>query len=294
MTTADIKPLLAEGQQRVDRVLDEVLQRRVGPSRTLADAMRYSVMGGGKRLRPVLVYAAGQALGVAPTLLDAPAAAVELIHAYSLVHDDLPCMDNDDLRRGRPTCHKAFDEATALLAGDALQTLAFESLASLDHPAAARLVACLARASGRAGMAGGQAIDLASVGQAVSLDRLMDMHAHKTGALIVAALEMPGLLCEGEHGERVKALRAYGQALGLAFQIQDDVLDVEGDTAVIGKAQGADQRLNKPTYPALLGLDQARQHARDLVHTGCAALAPLGNAAAPLIALARFMIERDH
>ena len=290
----DITALLSSGRQRVDRVLEQVLNSTVGPSASLAEAMHYSVMSGGKRLRPVLVYAAGQALGVDEALLDAPAAAVELIHAYSLVHDDLPAMDDDDLRRGRPTCHKAFDEATALLAGDALQTLAFEHLASLPHPAAARLVACLAKAAGRAGMAGGQAVDLASVGQRIELDRLIEMHAHKTGALIVASVEMPGLLCESSQGERVQALRSYGQAIGLAFQIQDDVLDVEGDTAVIGKMQGADQRLNKPTYPALLGLDGARQRARELVDNACEALRPLGEAAAPLEALARFMIERDH
>lgn len=294
MMMAETTRLLEQGRRRVDNVLETMLDDYSGPSDVLTDAMRYSVMGGGKRLRPVLVYAAGQALGVPVELLDIPAVAVELIHAYSLVHDDLPSMDNDDLRRGRPTCHKAFDESMALLAGDALQTLAFEYLASLEHPAAARLVGCLARAAGRAGMAGGQAVDLASVGKAIGLDRLIEMHAHKTGALIVASVEMPGLLCEGADGARVKALRAYGQALGLAFQIQDDVLDIEGDTAVIGKTQGADQRLNKPTYPALLGLDGARQRARELVNEGCAALAPLGDAAAPLVALARFMIERDH
>ncbi|WP_414502390.1 polyprenyl synthetase family protein [Zymobacter sp. IVIA_5232.4 C2] len=290
----DITALLNTGRQRADLALARVLDQASGPSTYLADAMRYSVMGSGKRLRPVLVYAAGQALGVDDALLDAPAAAVELIHAYSLVHDDLPSMDDDDLRRGRPTCHKAFDEATALLAGDALQTLAFEHLASLNHPAAAQLVACLAKAAGRAGMAGGQAVDLASVGQKIGLERLIEMHAHKTGALIVASLEMPGLLCESSQGKRVQTLRAYGQAIGLAFQIQDDVLDIEGDTAVIGKTQGADLRLNKPTYPALLGLDGARQRARELVDEACHALMPLGDAAAPLNALARFMIERDH
>lgn len=290
----DISALLNSGRQRVDLALVQVLEQASGPSDTLARAMHYSVMGGGKRLRPVLVYAAGQALGVDTSLLDAPAAAVELVHAYSLVHDDLPSMDDDDLRRGRPTCHKAFDEATALLAGDALQTLAFEHLASLPHPATARLVACLSKAAGRAGMAGGQAVDLASVGQQIGLERLIEMHAHKTGALIVASLEMPALLCESPEGERVAALRAYGKAIGLAFQIQDDVLDIEGDTAVIGKMQGADVRLNKPTYPALLGLDGARQRARELVDEACKALAPLGDAAAALKALARFMIERDH
>lgn len=290
----DITALLNTGQQRVDYALAQVLNEKPGPSASLASAMQYSVMSGGKRLRPVLVYAAGQALGVDDALLDAPAVAVELIHAYSLVHDDLPSMDDDDLRRGRPTCHKAFDEATALLAGDALQTLAFEHLATLPHPSAALLVTCLARAAGRAGMAGGQAVDFASVGQQIELERLIEMHAHKTGALIVASLEMPGLLCESSQGERVQALRIYGQAIGLAFQIQDDVLDIEGDTAVIGKMQGADQRLNKPTYPALLGLEGARQRAHELIDKACDALTPLGEAATALKALARFMIERDH
>ena len=290
----DITALLNSGRQRADHALQQALAQANGPSAVLADAMRYSVMGGGKRLRPVLVYAAGQALGVDEALLDAPAAAVELIHAYSLVHDDLPTMDDDDLRRGRPTCHKAFDEATALLTGDALQTLAFEHLAALPHPAAAQLIGCLAKAAGCAGMAGGQAVDLASVGQHIGLERLIEMHAHKTGALIVASLEMPGLLCESSQGPRVSALRDYGRAIGLAFQIQDDVLDIEGDTAVMGKTQGADLRLNKPTYPALLGLEGARQRARELIDDACDALAPLGDAAAPLKALARYMIERDH
>lgn len=289
-----VAALLHEGQARAEAALAQVLSTQVGPDARLAEAMRYSVLGGGKRLRPVLTYAAGQALGIAPALLDAPAAAVELIHAYSLVHDDLPAMDDDDLRRGRPTCHKAFDEATAVLAGDALQTLAFETLASLDHPHAIRLVACLAQASGRAGMAGGQALDLGAVGQVRDLASLMQMHRCKTGALIVAALEMPALLCADPEDPRIAALRHYGQAIGLAFQIHDDVLDVTGDTVTLGKTQGADARLNKPTYPALLGLEHARARAVALVDEACDALIPLGDARAPLVALARYMIERDH
>lgn len=289
-----VAALLAQGQARAERALSHALSTHVGPDQRLLEAMRYSALGGGKRLRPVLTYAAGEALGIAPHVLDAPAAAVELIHAYSLVHDDLPAMDDDDLRRGRPTCHKAFDEATAILAGDALHTLAFETLAALDHPHAIRLVACLARAAGRVGMAGGQALDLGAVGQVRDLDALMQMHRCKTGALIVAALEMPGLLCNDPRDPRIAALRHYGEAIGLAFQIHDDVLDVTGNTATLGKMQGADARLNKPTYPALLGLEGAKARAFALIDEACDALAPLGAASAPLSALARYMIERDH
>ncbi len=256
--------------------------------------MRHGVLGGGKRLRPVLVYATGHALGADDTLLDAPAAAVELIHAYSLVHDDLPAMDDDDLRRGQPTVHKAFDEATAILAGDALQTLAFEVLAALDHPRLAALIRTLAAASGRDGMAAGQALDLDAVGGHPDAESLATMHHHKTGALIRAAVGLGARVALPEDDARLGALDRYAQAIGLAFQIQDDILDVTGDAATLGKASGADAARDKPTYPALLGLDGARAKAAALLDDALTALEPLGEAGAPLAQLARYMIERDH
>ncbi|MCM2129487.1 (2E,6E)-farnesyl diphosphate synthase [Larsenimonas rhizosphaerae] len=289
-----VEALINDGRVRVERVLLDTLRASPCPEGRLEEAMRYSVLGGGKRLRPVLVYAAGQAVGGDMSDMDAPAAAVELIHAYSLVHDDLPAMDDDDLRRGQPTCHRAFDEATAILAGDALQTLAFETLAESGHPRAMAMFRTLARASGRRGMAGGQALDLGAVGREITLDALTDIHRHKTGALIEAALVMGGLTALEEDDERLEALRRYGRAIGLAFQVQDDILDVTGDTAIIGKIQGADALRDKPTYPALLGLDEARHKAQALLDEALDALAVLGDAAHPLAALARYMIERDH
>lgn len=260
----------------------------------LEEAMRYSALGGGKRLRAILVYAAGQALDADDEALDAPAVAIELVHAYSLIHDDLPCMDDDDLRRGRPTCHRAFDEATALLAGDALQTLAFEVLADTGQPRAAEMVATLARCAGRAGMAGGQALDLDAVGRQLDVEALMAIHHHKTGALIEAALSLGALAAPSVQPVHLKALSEYARAIGLAFQIQDDILDVTGSTEVLGKTQGADALRDKPTYPALLGLEEARLRARALLDQALAALAPLGERGETLAALARYMIERDH
>jgi geranylgeranyl pyrophosphate synthase len=268
--------------------------------------MRYSALGGGKRLRPTLVYTAGTALGASPEALDDPAAAVELIHVYSLVHDDLPAMDDDDLRRGRPSCHRAFDEATAILAGDALQALAFELLAgkavdgrgraAVRDPdeAQRRLAMCrlLAQGIGTAGMAGGQAIDLEAVGRRLDLAALQDMHRRKTGALIETSVLMGAAAAGVFEGPVHAALREYGSAIGLAFQIQDDILDVTGTTASIGKIAGADAAHDKPTYTSLMGLEGARaeaaaQHARAL-----AALAPLGPAGAELARLAGFVIGR--
>lgn len=288
-----IGALMTALRGRVDGELEALLAPEVMSGR-LARAMHYSVMVGGKRLRPILVYAAGRALGGCDASLDAPAVAVELIHAYSLVHDDLPCMDDDDLRRGQPTCHRAFDEATALLAGDALQTLAFEVLSGAGHACAAEMVATLARCAGRGGMAGGQALDLAAVGQRPDVEALMNIHHHKTGALIEASLVM-GALAAPEGGDsELAALRRYGRAIGLAFQIQDDILDVTGSTEVLGKTQGADALRDKPTYPALLGLDEARARARSLLSEALEALTVLGARGDTLAALARYMIERDH
>ncbi|WP_312227505.1 (2E,6E)-farnesyl diphosphate synthase [Pseudescherichia sp.] len=267
----------------------------------LVEAMNYGALLGGKRLRPFLVYATGNMFGVSAQTLDAPAAAVECIHAYSLIHDDLPAMDNDDLRRGQPTCHIKYGEASAILAGDALQTLAFSILADAPMPEVAdrdrlAMVAELAQASGVAGMCGGQALDLEAEGKQVQLAELERIHRHKTGALIRAAVRM-GALSAGERGREVlPILDRYAESIGLAFQVQDDILDVVGDTATLGKRQGADQQLGKSTYPALLGLEQARTKARDLIDDARSALAQLAAYSldtSTLEALADFIIQRD-
>ncbi|MFC3285704.1 (2E,6E)-farnesyl diphosphate synthase [Litchfieldella rifensis] len=291
---ASLEARLASDRARIDAWLARLFSERLPAAPRLEAAMRHGVLGGGKRLRPVLVYATGRVLGASVDSLDAPAAAVELIHAYSLVHDDLPAMDDDDLRRGQPTVHRAFDEATAILAGDALQTLAFEVLSSAETPRLAALIRTLAAASGRDGMAAGQALDLAAVGGHPDAESLAMMHRHKTGALIRAAVRLGALVAVAEDDPRLAALEDYAQAIGLAFQIQDDILDVTGDTVTLGKASGADAARDKPTYPALLGLDGARAKALGLLHDALAALAPLGEGATPLADLARYMIERDH
>ncbi|TCO82082.1 farnesyl-diphosphate synthase [Plasticicumulans lactativorans] len=280
---------------------EQALEARLPAAGTLPcrlhEAMRYATLGGGKRVRPVLVYAAGEAVGVPAEALDAPACAVEFIHAYSLVHDDLPAMDDDDLRRGQPTCHRAFDEATAILAGDALQTLAFQVLATdtaaqVDAARRLRMVELLARASGSRGMAGGQAIDMGAVGRELSLAELENMHIHKTGALIRASVLL-GALCQPQVADAdLDRLDHYAKCIGLAFQIRDDILDVVGDTATIGKTQGADLALNKPTYPSLLGLDGAREHARALYEAALASLEPLGARADTLRTIATWIVDR--
>ncbi|WP_087719627.1 farnesyl diphosphate synthase [Salinicola salarius] len=292
--TPNAAGLIDAARSRSEHVLAAWLNRADGASASLDDAMRYSVLGTGKRLRPVLVYLAGRALGADDEALDAPAAAIEMIHAYSLVHDDLPAMDDDDLRRGRPTVHRAFDEPLAILAGDALQTLAFEALASRPHPRLGALITTLAQAAGRDGMAAGQAIDLGAVGAPMDLAALQAMHQHKTGALIRAAVRLGALVAVDASDPRIAALDHYAAAMGLAFQIHDDVLDITGDTQTLGKTSGADARRDKPTYPALLGVAQAQRRARDLLDEALAALEPLGEAGQPLAALARFMIDRDH
>ncbi len=270
----------------------------INPSR-LHQAMRYAVLNGGKRVRPVLTYAAGYAVEASTDALDCPAAAVEFIHAYSLVHDDLPAMDNDDLRRGKPTCHRAFDEAQAILAGDALQALAFHVLAhGLPDtiPAAQRLdiLDTLAVASGSRGMAGGQAIDLDSVGKSLNIAELEDMHVHKTGALIRASVKMAALCRPDIEKTALKKLDHFAKCIGLAFQIQDDILDVTSDTETLGKTQGADIAMNKPTYPALLGLDGAREMAADLHQQALDSLDMFAERAAPLRWLADYIIKRDY
>jgi geranylgeranyl diphosphate synthase type II len=282
-------------QQRVEHALDARLPRADHPPARLHDAMRYATLDGGKRVRASLVYAAGQAAGAPDAALDAPACAVELIHAYSLAHDDLPCMDDDDLRRGKPTCHKAYDEATALLAGDALQSLAFESLANepaLNAAQRLRMVALLAAASGSHGMAGGQAIDLAAAGKSLALAELEDMHRRKTGALIRAAVLLGAHAREGLDAAVLKSLDQYGQAIGLAFQIVDDILDVEGLTETLGKKPGVDRDRGKATYTSLLGLAEAKARARALHRQALESLAPLGDNGGLLAELAGFIIER--
>jgi len=286
--------------QQVDAALERWLPQPRGPEARLQEAMRYSVIGGGgKRVRPVLVYATGQAMQVSPQQLDGIACAVEMIHAYSLIHDDLPAMDNDDLRRGRPTCHIAYDEATAILAGDALQALAFEILASdpsLSCHAQVRIdmIRLLAQASGSLGMAGGQAIDLAAVGKSLSLAELENMHRLKTGALIRASVLLGAMCSSQANADKLAKLDVYATCVGLAFQIHDDILDVVADTATLGKPQGSDQMQNKPTYPALLGLDGARKLAQSQHQQALAALEGFDSRADTLRQLSAYIVERGH
>lgn len=294
-----LEPLLAEYRQRVESVLDRWLPDPDQTPRRLHAAMRYAVVGGGKRIRPLLVYLVGEAVAAPRSRLDGPAAAVELIHAYSLVHDDLPAMDNDDLRRGRPTCHRAFDDATAILAGDALQVLAFQILATDpamigDPLRRIAIVRILATGSGTAGMAGGQAIDLAVEGQAPDLETLELMHRLKTGALIEASVLMAAWSADAVGDQELEALGRFGQCIGLAFQIQDDILDVEGDTAVIGKTAGADKARQKPNYPSLVGLAAAKERATQLCDAALEAIDGFDTRADPLRVLARYIIRRDH
>lgn len=297
----DFARLLDVYQQQVNAALTRFIEPLPFQSSPLVNAMHYGALLGGKRLRPFLVYATGEMLHADPASLDAPAAAVECIHAYSLIHDDLPAMDDDALRRGQPTCHIKYGEDTAILAGDALQTLAFsiladEAMSGVSAEYRLMMLSELAKASGVAGMCGGQALDLAAEGKSVDLDQLEQIHRHKTGALIRSAVRL-GALTAGDAGrEALPLLDRYAEAIGLAFQVQDDILDVVGDTAVIGKRQGADQDLGKSTYPSLLGLENARAKARDLYQEALDALELLAahsyNTTA-LQALASFIIERD-
>ena len=295
---AQLSPALIAWSTRADSVLARVLPSETQPPQDLHRAMRYAVLGGGKRLRPILVYAAGSALNAAPERLDAPAAAVEIIHAYSLVHDDLPAMDDDALRRGRPTCHVAFGEATAILAGDALQALAFDVLAGdrilADAPGTlVEMLRVLATACGSQGMAGGQALDLAAVGRILDAAELERMHVHKTGALIRASVRL-GALAAGCCDEGVLgALETYGHCIGLAFQIRDDILDVEGDSATLGKTAGKDAADAKPTYPSILGMDGSRRRLAELTNVAIESLRPFGDRMHELVALARYVAERD-
>ena len=287
---------MAGVQSRVEAALERCLPGAEHEPRRLHAAMRYAVLGGGKRVRPLLAFAAGEAAGAAPERLDVVACAVELIHAYSLVHDDMPCMDDDALRRGKPTVHVEFDEATALLVGDGLQSLAFEVLGAqrlADAPAAqVEMLRTLAVASGTRGMAGGQAIDLAAVGKAMTLPELELMHIMKTGALIRASVTL-GARC-GELGEGALAqLDHYARCVGLAFQVVDDVLDAEASSATLGKTAGKDAAQNKPTYVSLLGVARARELAQALRRDAHKALADFGARAARLVDLADFIVTRQ-
>lgn len=284
-------------QARTEVALAALLpSAEIAPLRLHA-AMRYAVLGGGKRVRPMLAFAAGEAVGAATDRILMAACAVELIHVYSLTHDDLPCMDNDDLRRGKPTCHREFDEATALLVGDALQSLAFEALARPGlHPDAAvqlEMLYLLARASGSRGMAGGQAVDLESTGKTLELAELEFMHLHKTGALIRASVLLGALAGDHlDHASR-EALERYAKAIGLAFQVMDDVLDAEGHTATLGKTAGKDAAQGKATYLTLMSPREARDYARELTDTALAAIMPFGARGSRLAGIARFVVERS-
>ncbi|WP_444920063.1 (2E,6E)-farnesyl diphosphate synthase [Microbulbifer sp. CnH-101-G] len=295
---AELSAFLKGSSQRVETRLRDTLAESVPGANKLFEAMRYAALGPGKRLRPALVYACAQifyGVDFDPAKCDASAAALECIHAYSLVHDDLPAMDDDDLRRGRPTCHIAFDEATAILAGDALQTQAFELLLadSTEPTVKLQLISELSRASGGRGMVAGQAIDLDSVDKTLSLAQLEKMHRLKTGALIRASARM-GALLGGADRSQLEALTLYAEAIGLAFQVQDDILDITADTAVLGKTQGADALLNKPTYVSLLGLDGAKEKLQGLHREALDALKALPGDTLLLRQLADYIVQRGH
>ena len=299
MKPFDLKAYVQEKQEVVDEALRRCLPPGDGPSARVFEAMRYSVMAGGKRIRPILLMAGAEAVRADPVPLLPFACAIECIHTYSLIHDDLPAMDDDDLRRGVPTCHKAFGEAVAILAGDGLLTLAFEIIANpenqWDLPGDVLMqgIHILARAAGVHGMVGGQTADVLNEGRDVDADTLSFIHTRKTGALIAASVELGGLLGRGRDDE-IHGLKTYGRALGLAFQIRDDLLDVEGDERLMGKPIGSDARRRKATYPALFGLEKTRERARELLDAALGALAPFGRGAEPLRAIARFVVERKY
>ncbi len=294
----DFSERLQVYQKSVETALNRWLPEASVQPEKLHEAMRYSVLGNGKRIRPVILYATGEAFGIDLSALDGPACAVEIIHAYSLIHDDLPAMDDDDLRRGRPTCHKAYDDATAILAGDALQALSFHILAhdpDIQVTVQQRLsmIETLAIASGSRGMAGGQAIDLASVGISLTIAELENMHIHKTGALIRASAELGALSVNNVDQDSLARISQYAKCIGLAFQIKDDILDIESDTETLGKPQGSDIAMNKPTYPNLLGMDGAKKAADDLYNEALACLDVFDEQADMLRAIADYIVKRN-
>ena len=295
-------PQYSQSIDRVNKALQHWLPPAEHSPKHLHNAMRYAVLDQGKRMRPLLTYATGKVLGLPAPRLDGPACAVELIHAYSLVHDDLPAMDDDDLRRGKPTTHKAFGEAIAILAGDALQALAFHVLAT--DPAMAgddgqtdaqriRAINTLSYACGSLGMAGGQALDMAAEGQRIDITQLEQVHHWKTGMLLQASVLMAADMCAHGGGERRSALETFARHIGLAFQVRDDVLDVEGSTETLGKPQGSDTERGKATYPALLGMQAAKKYADDLYEQAMAALDIFGADGEPLRDLAAYVVQRD-
>ena len=295
----ELLAFISTRQNRLEHALERWLPSAGTHPAHLHQAMRYSVLGQGKRLRPLLVYASGHALGNPVAQLDDPACAVELIHTYSLIHDDLPAMDNDDLRRGKPSCHRRFGEADAILAGDALQSLAFQVLSSghetsIGAAERLRMIETLSRAAGSRGMAGGQSIDLDAVGRQLNIAELEDMHSHTTGALIRASVLLGALSGPGIDGKILESLDHYAKFIGLAFQVRDDILDVEGETEDLGKHSGADRHRNKPTYPALLGLSAAKQQADELYRLALDRLEVLGADADPLRWLAAYIVNRTY
>ncbi len=294
----DLITYLKRQQSIIDSALDHWLPRPGGPSSQVAEAMRYSVMAGGKRVRPILFLAGAQAVNGNQEVLLPVACALECIHTYSLIHDDLPAMDNDDLRRGKPTCHKVYGEGIAVLAGDGLLTYAFELMSrpelreKIPLSLLSEAISVLARAAGISGMVGGQGADISVENQPIDPETLSFIHSCKTGALIEASVEMGGLLGGGSDGE-IYRLKRYGRSLGLAFQIVDDLLDVEGDQRLIGKPVGSDKRNQKATYPALFGIEETKKRAKELLAEALSELTSFGKAADPLRAIARYVVERD-
>ncbi len=290
-----IEEVLDQYANRVNQQLDNWLPEESEPPTTLHQAMRYAVLGGGKRIRPALLYTIGEALGAELKKLDTAACAVELMHSYSLIHDDLPAMDNDDLRRGLPTCHKAFDEATAILAGDAIQALAFAILANDTASSKQRVkkIQLLAESSGSCGMAGGQAIDLASVNKQLSKDEIEHMHRLKTGALIKASVLMAVTASEVNDPDVFKCFAHFADCIGLAFQIRDDILDIQADTKILGKQQGSDAAQNKPTYPSVVGLQQAETVVNDLLQQALNEISALNFQGETLRAVSNYMVTRN-
>ena len=295
--SSQIQTIISHYSAQVDAQLEAILPPATGPAEPLFAAIRYSVFNGGKRLRPALCFAAAEAVANSDSNTAKVAAALEMIHAYSLIHDDLPAMDDDDLRRGKPTCHIQFDEATAILAGDGLQSLAFQQLCELSElspTVVIELVAMLSRLGGCSGMVAGQAIDLAATGSVLELEALKVMHAHKTGALIEASVLMGAMATGQASREQLDALREFARAIGLAFQIQDDILDVESSTEQLGKQQGSDATNLKSTYTSILGLEQARSEAAKLFDQSMQILEGFGEKADSLRAIASFIVKRNH
>jgi geranylgeranyl diphosphate synthase type II len=296
--TFELSTYLKKQQDLINSALDKWLPKPRGPSGPVIEAMRYSLMSGGKRVRPILLLAGAQAVGSDQKALLPAACALECIHTYSLIHDDLPAMDNDDLRRGRPTCHKVYDEAIAILAGDGLLTYAFELICkpelaqNISSHLLSKAIFLLARAAGVSGMVGGQTADILMEGRPVDAETLSFIHSHKTGALIVASVEIGALLGKGDDDE-LNHLKKYGESLGLAFQIKDDLLDIEGDQEILGKPVGSDDRNQKATYPALFGLKETKRKARELLEQGLSELESFDESAEPLRAIARYVVERD-